>query len=84
MKRWTSDDEFAWLMAKMPDWHKRRQNKAVGDWLTTTTNEFICAFPPWKLVEYKSVWLVSQFMFAAYYFTNNWCAEGQMVVLLLQ
>jgi hypothetical protein len=48
MKPWATLEERAWLKEKLPSWYKARRLKKVADWLTTTTNEFVTAFPTRK------------------------------------
>ena len=61
MKRWTTAEELAWLTEKIPKWHNRRNGNVVGDWLTTTTNQFITAFPSRKSIERSLMHSVSEF-----------------------
>jgi hypothetical protein len=63
MKTWASKEEIAWLTDKLPEWRKTRAKKKVADWLTTTTNQLIAAFPDRKNSDYKKLRSVSTITF---------------------
>lgn len=47
MQPWTTPGEVVWLTERFPQWHKARRS-GLQNWFTTTTNEFMTAFPDRK------------------------------------
>ena len=43
MKAWTTDEQYAWLTAQIPQWNKRRDTKGKK-FVQTTTTEFLRVF----------------------------------------
>jgi hypothetical protein len=42
--RWTVDEEWTWLSEKVPAYKKAQEEGRVGNWLSSTTQEFLDRF----------------------------------------
>ena len=61
MKTWTTTEEYVWLTSKLPEWTATRKTRKVQDWLITTANHFLKAFPEYAERDVHSTAKVSLF-----------------------
>ena len=54
-------EECVWLTSKLPEWTATRETGKIQDWLITTTNHFLKAFPEYKEREVHPTATVSLF-----------------------
>ena len=74
-KSWANPEEGCWLSQRLPEW-RLREKGAIEDWLTTTTNLFVAAFPSRASIAHQDLFEVSDFYpQEAPYFANGLCVE---------
>ena len=74
-KPWANPEEVCWLLQRIPEWRLRAKG-AIEDWLTTTTNSFVVAFPSRASTDHKDLYEVSNFYPQdAPSFANGLCVE---------
>ena len=82
MKPWTTPQESVWLMERNPQWQACRRRRKVANWLMTTTNDFVAAFPSWKSFKYDGLYSVSALSPCVLCDSaHSWYVEDQVVVL---
>lgn len=63
MRRWSTDAEFAWLLARASI-YRAFQSHSISrrTWITSTTQEFVTAFPAYKETLFPDIRAVRAFV----------------------